>query len=80
MIIVSANTPSTGENTVEVEEKLTGEENEIAFNAKYLLDLFANIDEETMVFEMSGPLNAGVFKIDGDNSFLHLIMPIKVEG
>ena len=80
MIIVSANTPSAGENTVEVEAKLTGEENEIAFNAKYLLDLFANIDEEAMVFEMSGPLNAGVFKIEGDNSFLHLIMPIKVEG
>lgn len=79
-IIVSANTPSAGENTVEVDAKTSGEGNEIAFNARYLLDLFANIDEETMSFEMTGPLNPGVFKIAGDNSFLHLIMPIRVQG
>ena len=79
-IIVSANTPSVGENTVEVDAKTVGEENEIAFNARYLLDLFANIDEEDMSFEMAGPLNPGVFKISGDNSFLHLIMPIRVQG
>ena len=79
-IIVSANTPSIGENTVDVDAKITGEDNEIAFNARYLLDLFANIDEENMSFEMAGPLNPGVFKILGDNSFLHLIMPIRVQG
>lgn len=79
-IIVSANTPSVGENMVEVDAKVTGEENEIAFNARYLLDLFSNIEDENMSFEMAGPLNPGVFKITGDNSFLHLIMPIRVQG
>jgi DNA polymerase-3 subunit beta len=79
-IIVSANTPSAGENSVEVDAKATGEENEIAFNARYLLDLFSNIEEENISFEMAGPLNPGVFKITGDNSFLHLIMPIRVQG
>ncbi len=79
-IIVSANTPSVGENTVEVDAKAIGEENEIAFNARYLLDLFSNIEDENMSFEMTGPLNPGVFKITGDNSFLHLIMPIRVQG
>jgi DNA polymerase-3 subunit beta len=79
-IIVSANSPSVGENTVDVEAKIEGEENEIAFNARYLAELLANIDEEEMVFEMQGPFNPGVFKIAGDNSFLHLIMPIRVQG
>lgn len=78
-IIASANTPSVGENTIEIEAKTNGEENEIAFNARYLLDLFSNIEEETMSFEMAGPLNPGVFKIVGDESFLHLIMPIRVQ-
>ncbi len=78
-IRVSANTPSVGENSVEVDAKTQGEENEIAFNARYLLELFSNINEEIMVFEMTGPLNPGVFKIKGDNSFLHLIMPIRVQ-
>lgn len=77
-IIVSANTPSVGENKVEFDAKIDGEEAEIAFNAKYLMDLLSNLSAEELVFEMSGSLNAGVFKLKDDPSFLHLIMPIKV--
>jgi DNA polymerase-3 subunit beta len=79
-IIVSSQSPALGENTVTVDAKLNGEENEIAFNARYLLDLFANTDMEEMVFEMTGPLNPGVFKAVNDPSYLHLIMPIRVQG
>jgi len=30
-------------------------------------------------FEMTGPLSPGVFKASGEASFLHLIMPIRVQ-
>lgn len=76
----SANTASVGDNEVEIEAKVEGEENEIAFNARYLLDLFANIDEELIIFQMTGPLNPGVFKLESNKSYLHLIMPIRVQG
>jgi DNA polymerase-3 subunit beta len=79
-IIVSANSPSVGEDAVDVDAATTGEENEIAFNAKYLLDVLSAVTSEVLVFEMNGPLNPGVFRIKGDNSFLHLIMPIRVQG
>ena len=78
-IIVSANTPSVGENSAEVEAVVSGGENEIAFNARYLLDFLSNIEEEDLTFEMTGPLSPGVFKIKGDSTFLHLIMPIRVQ-
>lgn len=78
-MIVSSQTPSLGENTVDVEGKLTGEENEIAFNARYLLEFLSHVDAETITFEMTGPLNPGVFRIDGDASYLHLIMPIRIQ-
>lgn len=78
-IIVSANS-SSGENTVRVDAKLIGEENEIAFNAKYLVDVLATLDNQELSFEMTGPLNPGVFKIPGDETFLHLIMPIRVQA
>lgn len=78
-VIVSSQTPSLGENTVEVEGKLVGEENEIAFNARYLLDFLSHIDKETITFEMTGPLNPGVFRVEGESSYLHLIMPIRVQ-
>lgn len=79
-LIFSASASGAGENEVEVEAKVTGEENEIAFNARYLLDFLTNIDDEKITFEMTGPLNPGVFKIAGDNTFLHLIMPIRIQG
>lgn len=79
-IIVSSQAASLGENTVEVEAKLEGEENEIAFNARYVLDILVNVTKDEVYLEMTGPLNPGVFKIQGDSSFLHLIMPIRVQG
>lgn len=77
-ITFSASASSVGENEVEVEAKTTGEENEIAFNARYLLEFFSVIDAEEISFEMTGPLNSGVFRVVGDNSYLHLIMPIRI--
>ncbi len=80
-IIVSSKTASAGENTVTVEASLTGEENEIAFNAKYLLDVLGNVTAaDRLEFAMTGPLNPGVFKIDEDESYLHLIMPIRLQS
>lgn len=79
-IVVSANTPSVGENTVEVEAQVAGEENEIAFNARYVLDVLSHVEAEELYFEMTGPLNPGVFKIVEDDSYLHLIMPIRVQS
>ncbi len=79
-ITVSSGSSAIGENTVRVDAKLTGEENEIAFNARYLLDVLGNVEEKDLAFDMIGPLNPGIFKIQGDTSFLHMIMPIRVQG
>jgi len=78
-ITVSSQSPSVGENTVDVDATLKGEENEIAFNARYILDVLSNVDAKELVFEMTGPLNPGVFKKKDDTSFLHLIMPVRVQ-
>lgn len=79
-ITVSSGSSAIGENTVKVDAKLNGEENEIAFNAKYLLDVLGNVEEKDLTFDMIGPLNPGVFKVQGDESYLHMIMPIRVQG
>ncbi|MDQ5971490.1 MAG: Beta sliding clamp, partial [Patescibacteria group bacterium] len=36
------------------------------------------IPEDILIFQMTGPLNPGVFKIKDNESFLHLIMPIRL--
>jgi len=78
---LSANTPQLGQNEDFVEAKIEGEEVEIVFNYRFLLDLLANFPDETLVFESSGPLNPGVFKPNKPTpSFLHIIMPVRVQG
>lgn len=78
---LSANTPQVGQNEDFVEAKVEGEELEVAFNYRFLLDLLANFPDETLVFESSGPLNPGVFKPSKPTpSFLHIIMPVRVQG
>lgn len=78
---LSANTPQVGQNEDFVEAKVEGEETEIAFNYRFLLDLLANFPEESLVIESSGALNPGVFKPGKPTpSFLHIIMPVRVQG
>lgn len=79
-VVFSSSASSVGENEIEVEAKVEGEENEIAFNTRYLLDFFSSVDEDDVVLEMIGPLSPGVFRLGKDRDFLHLIMPIRVQG
>lgn len=76
---IKAMAPQIGEDEDFVEAKVEGEGGEIAFNYRFLLDLFANSCESTLIFETSGPLSPGVFKSPGNPSFLHLIMPVRVQ-
>lgn len=78
-VLVSANAPQIGENKSLVEAKTTGDDNEIAFNSHFLLEFLTSVEEKEMLFEMTGPLNPGVFRIPNDNSFFHIIMPVRVQ-
>lgn len=80
LLTISANTPQVGENTVEVDAKTDGEDGDIAFNSRFILELLANFPGEEMVFEMTGALNPGVFKSPKDPAFLHIIMPVRVQS
>jgi len=77
---ISANSPQVGQNTSEIEAKIEGEGGEIAFNFRFLLDFLSSIDSKEIIFEMTGPLNPGVFKVKDDPSLLHIIMPVRLQS
>ncbi len=79
-IIVSANTPQVGENHVEVEAKVDGDGGDIAFNSRFLLEFLNGFAGEELLFEMTGSLNSGVFRPVKDDSYLHIIMPVRVQS
>lgn len=79
-VVISANAPSVGENTIDVEAKVEGEGGEIAFNSRFLLEFLSVYPEDQVVFEMTGSLNPGVFRPPNDPSFFHIIMPVRVQA
>ncbi|MFH1171118.1 MAG: DNA polymerase III subunit beta [bacterium] len=66
-----------GENRQTVDADIDGAENTIVFNSRYLLDGLANLHREKAVFEMVNNANPGVFRPQGDDDYLYIIMPIK---
>jgi DNA polymerase-3 subunit beta len=68
----------------EGKERLTcsydGEDMEIGFNSKFLLEMLGNIDTEEVRFEMSGPNRAGIIlpvsSDAGPEDLLMLVMPV----
>ncbi|MBU2592211.1 DNA polymerase III subunit beta [Patescibacteria group bacterium] len=80
-VVVSANAPSVGENKTEIEAKVVGEGLRIAFNFRFVLDFLSAVPntEKEIVLELTENLAPGVFKIPADPSYLHLIMPVRVD-
>lgn len=78
---LSANAPQVGSNEDMVEAVVEGEDVEMAFNYRFLLDVLSHFPEKQIVLESSGALNPGLFKPQGGSStFLHVIMPVRVQN
>ena len=79
MFNVRAAAKESGESEIEIEiEKMEGEEGEISFNYRYVMDYLGSIDKERVILEMSGNLAPGVWKAEGEEGLTALIMPVRV--
>jgi len=54
-----------------------GEGVEIAFNYRYLLDVFRVIDDEFITIEFTGSLSPGIIRPVENDKFLYLILPVR---
>lgn len=59
------------------------EEMEVHFNARYLLDVLKVIEEERIVFQLTGPSTPGVIVPDqggeaAESDYLYLLLPIRI--
>lgn len=69
-----------GESRDELPVEYQGEELQIGFNARYLLDVLAILSPaEKITMEMKGPLNPCLITIQDDSSFLTVVMPLRIE-
>lgn len=74
---VFAQDPDIGQSQSTIPAKIEGEELEISFNHKFLVDGLLNIKSSEVNFELSKEDGACVLKPVGDASYIYVVMPIK---
>ena len=75
---LTATSTEMGDNVNELDAMVEGEEVEIAFNARYLIDVLGQIDEPQVVLETTQSTRPGTVRPIGlgEDEFLHVIMPM----
>ena len=68
-----------GEVVDEIEAGYEGESFQIGFNARYLLDVLGVIDSDDIILECKNSMSPTIIKSSTDESFLSVIMPLRVE-
>lgn len=61
-----------------VEASIEGEDTEIAFNAKFLLDAITNCPSIQLSLEFSGPLSPALLKPVGVEGLEYIVMPVRL--
>lgn len=76
-LIVTSNS-QLGKVREEMQIILQGSSLKIAFNSKYLIDVFKNMDEEELVMEFTSSVNPCVIKNKNIDNCVYLLLPVRV--
>ncbi|MSP43117.1 MAG: DNA polymerase III subunit beta [Alphaproteobacteria bacterium] len=77
-MIVSVRNPDQGSATEELAVNYSATPIEIGFNARYLLDVAAQIDGENAIFEFCDAHSPALIRDSGDESAQYVLMPMRV--
>lgn len=67
------------ENTAFQEVEFEGEDQKVAFNFRFLLDLLNHIDGKSVIVEILRSDAPVMFKLPENKNFLHIIMPVRIQ-
>ena len=76
-VSITAHAADVGDNADVLEAAVEGQQTTIAFNARYLIDVLANLGADEAALELSGPLAPGVIRGIGKDEYVHVIMPVR---
>ncbi len=77
---IAATSAELGDNVGEIDAQVEGDESEVAFNVKYLIDVLSVMDAAQVALETTTSSSPGVIKPIGDVDFVHVIMPMHVRS
>jgi DNA polymerase-3 subunit beta len=77
-LVVSATSTEHGDNVSELDATVEGQPIEIAFNARYLIDVLSVMETAQVSLETRDPSSPGVLRPVGGADFVHIIMPMHI--
>ena len=77
-MIVAATSAELGDNVSELDASIEGDEIEVAFNARYLIDALNVVGTPEIALETSTTSSPGVIRPVGGDDFLCVIMPMHI--
>jgi DNA polymerase III subunit beta len=77
-LVVSASNPESGSATEEISADYGDEPLEIGFNARYLLDVTAQIDGSQALFKLADGSSPTLVSDESDTTALYVLMPMRV--
>lgn len=76
-VTVSSQPTESGSNFSKMESKVVGEDIEIGFNARYLIDFVNNVDAENLTIKVFDSLKPGMITEKGKDNYWYIVMPMK---
>src|SRR5438874_2350363 len=77
-LVITANAAEVGDNTGRIDATVEGQATTIAFNSRFVADALSSLTAPEIALELGGPLAPGVVRIVGDDSYLHVVMPLRI--
>lgn len=75
---IYSNNPEIGDAKEEIDVRYTGDALKIGFNAKYLMDILNNIQDEEIDIELNDQLSPGILRPANDSSYTCVVMPMRI--
>lgn len=77
---VASQESETGEAKITIPISGEGKAGSIAFNSRYLTDALSGLLEEEITISLNSALDPVLFAVPKDKTYLHVIMPVRLQG
>jgi DNA polymerase-3 subunit beta len=77
-LTLRAQTAEVGDDEAPLTAAVQGDDVQIAFNARYVLDALSVLDSDEVQLSFNGALHPGVIRPAGRDDYLCIIMPVRV--
>jgi DNA polymerase-3 subunit beta len=77
-VSITTDTTQYGVGEIEMKGKVVGENNEIALNSQFILDVLANLGSNDALCELGAKSSPAIFKAGEKSDYIHIIMPLKI--